>query len=53
MKLDFWKYIDKSDYLIFLGLLILGTGLYLQFGQGMALTVVGSIVTVAGFIGSR
>jgi|GEM_PF-2848830 len=53
MKFDLLKQVDQSDYLIFLGLLILGSGLYLWFGPGIALSVVGGIVTVAGFIGSR
>ncbi len=53
MNFGFLKHVDKSDYLIFSGLLVLGAGLYLWFGPGIALSVVGGIVTVSGFIGSR
>ena len=42
--------IEKSDVLLLLGLMFLGTGLYLLFGPGWALVVAGGLVFLMGFL---
>jgi len=38
----------KSDYLIFMGLVLLGTGLFFWLGKGVAMAVVGALVVAMG-----
>ncbi len=42
--------VEKSDVLLLLGLMCMGTGLYLLFGPGTALAVVGGLVFLLGFL---
>lgn len=43
------KNIDKDDILIFLGLILLGVGLFFCSGLGIALTVIGILLFGMGF----
>jgi hypothetical protein len=47
------KAVDTSDVFIFLGLVLIGTGLFFWCGKGIALTVVGSLLFLLGFIGGK
>lgn len=44
------KKIGISDFLLILGLIGLGVGLYLEFGIGMSLSAVGVILIILGFL---
>lgn len=46
----FLKKIGLSDILLAAGLTGLGTGLYIEFGVGASLSVVGMILTIFGFL---
>jgi len=39
---------SKSDVLILLGLVLLGTGLFYWFGKGVAMTVAGAVLLFMG-----
>ena len=41
--------IEATDVFIFLGLVLIGTGLFFWFGHGVALTVVGFLLLGIGF----
>jgi len=47
----FLSKIEASDVLIFLGLVLIGTGLFFWLGKGVALTVVGTLLLCMGFLG--
>jgi len=42
--------VEKSDVLLLLGILFLGVGLYLLFGPGWALAVIGGLLFFLGFL---
>ena len=48
MKLPF----DRTDLILLIGLFILGGGLWLYYELGVALCVVGAIVSVMAIIGA-
>jgi hypothetical protein len=44
------KKIGISDILLIVGLIGTGAGLYLEFGIGVSLSIVGTILTTLGFL---
>ena len=43
------KFVDVQDVLMIVGLILLGLGLFLWFGLGVSLSVVGTILFCVGF----
>ena len=43
--------IEKADVFVFLGLILIGTGLFLWFGLGPALTIDGAIIVILAIFG--
>jgi len=48
---SFLKSIEASDVFIFLGLVLIGTGLFFWLGLGISLTVEGILIFGLGFFG--
>jgi len=47
---SFFKSIEKADVVQILGLVLIGIGLFFCAGIGVALTVVGALLFIVGFL---
>jgi hypothetical protein len=41
---------DKADVLILLGLTNLGAGLYMWLGEGIAMSIIGTLILILGIV---